>query len=44
MSDDVFSQTEGKEVEGTTSAVTTSPLAELVGEDKKFKTIDDLAK
>src|SRR5210317_1478061 len=44
MTDDVFSQTEGKEVEGTVSTVTTSPLAELVGEDKKFKSIDDLAK
>ena len=44
MSDDVFAQTEGKEVEGTTSTVETSPLADLVGDDKKFKTLDDLAK
>jgi len=44
MSDDVFSQTEGKEVEGTESTVATSPLADLVGDDKKFKTLDDLAK
>jgi hypothetical protein len=44
MTDNVFAQTEGQEVEGTTSTVETSPLAELLGEDKKFKTIDDLAK
>ena len=44
MSDDVFASTEGKEVEGTTSTVDTSPLADLVGDDKKFKTLDDLAK
>lgn len=43
MTDDVFSQTEGKEVEGATSTVTTTPLVELVGDDKKFKTLDDLA-
>lgn len=39
MTDDVFSQTEGTE-----AAPEASPLVELVGEDKKFKTLDDLAK
>ena len=43
MSDDVFAKTEGQEVEGTESTVETSPLAQLVGEDKKFKSLDDLA-
>jgi hypothetical protein len=43
MTDDVFAQTEGQP-EGTTSIPDASPLAELLGEDKKFKTIDDLAK
>ena len=44
MSDDVFAQTGAAESEGTESTVTTSPLVDLVGEDKKFKTLDDLAK
>jgi hypothetical protein len=39
MADDVFSQIEGDVVQGHDQ----SPLAELVGEGKKFKSLEDLA-
>jgi hypothetical protein len=39
MTDDVFSQTKGNESKGHDN----SPLADLVGDDKKFKSLDDLA-
>ena len=41
MSDDVFSQTTGA---GNDEAATRSPLVELVGEGKKFQTVEELAK
>lgn len=41
MSDDIFSQTKGA---GNDAAATRSLVAELVGEGKKFSTIEDLAK